>query len=133
MPEQSFEEWKRDIEQRLSVTAGLHIELDRINAEWHAGAEARRIEAEKRQAEFEKRQAEFEKRQADSARELEKIKAVLRRAIRLAVREARAERTRRQEADAKHEQWILELRDSQRKTEEALRRFLGTNGHGIQN
>src|SRR5271165_257520 len=96
---QGFEEWKKDIEQRLSVSASLHIELDRINAEWHAGAEARRIEAEKRQADLEKRQAEF-----DSGHK--KLEATLGWAIRLAVREARAERKRRREAIAKHEEMI---------------------------
>jgi hypothetical protein len=61
-------------------------------------------------------------------REIARIEGTLRRAIRLAVREARAERVRRKEGDDKLSQEMAKLA-------EALRRFIerGGNGHTPQN
>ena len=77
---------------------------------------------------------EAEKRHAKAEQEIAEIRATLRRAIRLAVQEARAERKRRKEADDRLSEEMTKLAAAQRMTEEALRRFIerGTNGRGLQ-
>jgi hypothetical protein len=151
----SYEEWKKDIEEKLRLIASLHLDADRRHSEWQEEHQKRQAEHEKRQAEYEKRQAEYEKRQekrqaeyekfqaesnerhAKSEREIARIEALLRRAVKLGVREARAERKRRQELDEKITQIAaahLLLEESQKGMQEALRRFLerGGNGHPPQ-
>jgi hypothetical protein len=66
---------------------------------------------------------------AEAAALSRKTEAVLRRAIRLGVREARAERERRRIADDRLDQMMTRLSAAQLVTEEKLQRFLESRTH----
>ncbi|SPF34096.1 hypothetical protein SBA4_1430014 [Candidatus Sulfopaludibacter sp. SbA4] len=66
---------------------------------------------------------------AETAAQSRKTEAILRRAIRLGVREARAERERRRIADDRLGQMIARLDAAQLVTEEKLQRFLESRTH----
>lgn len=76
------------------------------------------VEAEKRSAEYEKRNGEaHDKHERDMA----DIRLQLRRAIRLGIQEARTERRRRQEMDARFELKMDQLAGAHLLTEEGMR------------
>ena len=66
-------------------------------------------------------QAQTEATLARVAQEVQKTNSVLRRPIRLGVREGRAERVRRQKANAEFDEKIIQLAAAQLETEEGLR------------
>jgi hypothetical protein len=77
------------------------------------------------------------RREADAAKhkaDMDEIRGILRRAIRLGVQEARSERRKRREGDERLRQGMEELRAAQEATQHALRAFIdslnrGRNGH----
>ena len=82
--------------------------------------------------------AELAKRQAESDarwdRRIERTEAILRRAIRLGVEEARLERKKRRELDTRLSTALANLADAQELTQRSLQAYLdslnkSTNGH----
>ena len=73
--------------------------------------------------------ADFEKGLQKLREDHEKTEAALRRAIRLGVREARAERERRRAGDQELKEMTRELRAAQLLTEEKLQRYLDSRTH----
>ena len=101
-------------EEKIELLANMHVESDR--------------RAEERQAQYIRWREDHEKRQAEQTerlrREQEKTEATLRRAIRLAVREARNERKRRHSFTSEFDQKMTQLAAAQLLTEETLRQFI---------
>jgi membrane protein involved in colicin uptake len=107
--------------------------------EQQARADARReADAAKHEADAAKHEAAAAKHEADAAKhraEMDEIRGILRRAIRLSVQEARNERRKRREGDESLRQTMDELAAAQKATEQSLRAFIdslrrGGNGHG---
>ena len=110
-PEERFER----LDTKLQNISDILAETAALNAE--AAALSRKTEADL--------QADLRRTEAG----LRQSEAVLRRAIRLGVREARAERERRRSADDRLDQLITQLAAAQLVTEEKLQRFLESRSH----
>jgi hypothetical protein len=118
-------------EEKLELLASMHVEADRRHEEWREKMEQ---DMSTSRAEYDAWRAEHEKRQAEDTarlqREQEKTEATLRRAIRLAVREARNERKRRQSLTSEFDQKMTQLAAAQLLTEEKLQQFIDSMKRG---
>jgi hypothetical protein len=105
------------IERNLQMITQLHLDAERKAEEWRQHWEQRAVKDEEGRDEWRQRAAEAEERHD---REMEAIRAELRRATRLSIQEAQAERRKRRELDEK----ITQLAAAQLITEEKLQRLI---------
>ena len=128
-------------EEKLELLATMHVEADRRAEEWRedmkkwrAESDRLRAESDRRRAEYDSWRVEHEKKQAVETEELRrqqaKTEATLRRAIRLAVQEARNERKRRQSFTSEFDQKMTQLAAAQLITEEKLQQFIDSLKRG---
>ena len=115
---------ERTIEFLLEQQAAQQARAEAQQARFDAQQAAFRADFEERQKRYEERQKAYEERHE---REMAGIRAELRRGVRLAVEEARRERKRRKEEDAR-------LAASHAELEQSFKRFLDSmkrprNGH----
>jgi hypothetical protein len=112
--------------------AEAHRRLEEQLAEAQARYEERQAKAEERQAKAEERQAKAEELQVNASarhdREMDRIDSMLRRAVRLGIQEARAERKKRQEMDRRWDEKMTQLAAAQLITEEKLQNFIASQG-----
>ena len=118
-----------DIERAIEFLLQQAAQQQAAQQAWSEAQQARfdaqqakfRADYEDRQKDYEERQKEYQERQKEAAarhdREMGEIRAELRRGVRLAVEEARRERKRRKEEDAK-------LAASHAELEKSFKRFL---------
>ena len=106
----SFDQKIEAIRETLELVASMHLE------------------SERRHEEFQKQQDEFRKRHDE---EMARVDARIRRSIRLAVQEARAERKKRREGDAELDTKLKELASTVDRFIKSIER--GGNGHSSQN
>ena len=111
-PEEQFAE----IRATLNTLTRLHLDTEQKNEQWREQAEERALAADERTAAAEQRH--------DS--EMAAIRAELRHAVALSIREARAERGKRREIDDK----ITKLASAQLLTEGKLQRLLDSRQGG---
>jgi hypothetical protein len=116
-PEEQFAE----IRATLSTLTKLHLDTEQKAEEWREEWSERAIAADERAAHAEERHN----------REMEAIRAELRRAVALSIREARAERSKRQKLEQTFDDKITQLAAAQLVTEEKLQRLLESrSGNG---
>jgi hypothetical protein len=112
----TFEERIEAITQTLELSTRMQVDA----AERH----------DRQIAEHDRQIAEHDREIARIDREIQRTNHILRRAIRLGVREARNERKRRQELDQHVKEQAAEADRRHRELEELLRRFLERGGNG---
>jgi hypothetical protein len=119
---------------KMDLERAIEFLLERQAAR-EAWSDAQQVRFDQQQAQF---RADFEERQKQSEqkheREIGAIRAELRRGVRLAVEEARRERKRCKEEDAKLALQHAELADSHSALEKSIQRFIDSlkqprNGH----